>query len=481
MAETWFSTAPTSQVAADNLGRPQFKSGNSAGTSSYHRIRSSLEELNGNGPVHGLGILEYSSLVRRPSPSQEVLKRISSPQQNRDQGNRENQQDCRRPELQHRYTSPTGPHLEMWASSRGDVSAESSICTSHMPSTFNSNSIAFSSPHIPDIFSAAYDPFATYHDPSTASVTATNVRNENRTPQAFLSSSSYSVTVDSTPSNVPDLSSSPGSSCNMSVRSSISCAPLESYSARGSLSGKPTPQEVTQPQALEKIPAEDANEWQALQAARSQDHPSPHPSSSAPTFAHLTSAHQLQIATLSQSSSKTASNAFNGILSVNDWAAHLDSTNPQLASFSTSTLSQSQPRSHTQRRYNVSRLGTGPLPRHSPRPSSGGISPAHYSATVHTDISRTRKRRQLTTPQEANHQCGICGKLFGRSYNYKAHLETHNPTRVYAHPCTVSGCGKRFVRKTDLVRHQQSVHVKRRDHMCALCGGGFARKDTLRR
>lgn len=70
---------------------------------------------------------------------------------------------------------------------------------------------------------------------------------------------------------------------------------------------------------------------------------------------------------------------------------------------------------------------------------------------------RTRKRRRLTTAAEANHTCEVCGKLFGRSYNYKAHLETHDPGRVYAHPCLEENCDKKFVRKTDLTRHHHSV------------------------
>lgn len=87
--------------------------------------------------------------------------------------------------------------------------------------------------------------------------------------------------------------------------------------------------------------------------------------------------------------------------------------------------------------------------------------PQHESRSRVSSVSsrgqRTRKRRQLTTAAEASHTCEICGKLFGRSYNYKAHLETHDPERVYAHPCLEENCDKKFVRKTDLMRHHQSV------------------------
>ncbi|KAK9779024.1 hypothetical protein AB5N19_01310 [Seiridium cardinale] len=95
---------------------------------------------------------------------------------------------------------------------------------------------------------------------------------------------------------------------------------------------------------------------------------------------------------------------------------------------------------------------------------------------------RSRPRR-LTTKEEANYQCEVkgCGKLFSRSYNYKAHLETHDENREYPFPCTSSGCSKRFVRKTDLQRHHQSVHMKEKNHRCDFCNRMFARKDTLRR
>lgn len=95
---------------------------------------------------------------------------------------------------------------------------------------------------------------------------------------------------------------------------------------------------------------------------------------------------------------------------------------------------------------------------------------------------RTRPRR-LTTKEEANYQCEVkgCGKLFSRSYNYKAHLETHDQNREYPFPCAVPGCSKKFVRKTDLQRHHQSVHMKEKNHRCDYCNRMFARKDTLRR
>ncbi len=78
-------------------------------------------------------------------------------------------------------------------------------------------------------------------------------------------------------------------------------------------------------------------------------------------------------------------------------------------------------------------------------------------------VGRAKKKRQRTTPEEATHECGVCGKLFKRSYNYKSHMETHNPERKYPHPCTAMAgstqCTKKFQRKTDLDRHYDSVSL----------------------
>lgn len=76
-------------------------------------------------------------------------------------------------------------------------------------------------------------------------------------------------------------------------------------------------------------------------------------------------------------------------------------------------------------------------------------------------VNRIKKKRQRTTPEEATHNCRVCGKLFKRSYNWKSHMETHNPERKYPHPCTATSgnlpCTKKFQRKTDLDRHHDSV------------------------
>jgi hypothetical protein len=127
--------------------------------------------------------------------------------------------------------------------------------------------------------------------------------------------------------------------------------------------------------------------------------------------------------------------------------------------------------------------------------------PNSQNATTHTTLGQTfhyqeqdpkgpfgnaprpREPRQMTKIEDANFQCRVkgCGKLFSRSYNFKAHMETHDSSRVYPFPCPLPDCSKKFVRKTDLQRHHRSVHMKERDFCCDFCNRYFARKDTLRR
>lgn len=130
-------------------------------------------------------------------------------------------------------------------------------------------------------------------------------------------------------------------------------------------------------------------------------------------------------------------------------------------------------------------ISTLPIPPYDRRSESHERSPGRAIDRRRgpSTIARTRGVRKLTTKEDANFQCNVkgCGKLFGRSYNYKAHMETHDASREYPFPCPLKDCNKKFVRKTDLQRHHQSVHMKQRNHRCDYCSRYFARKDTLRR
>lgn len=75
------------------------------------------------------------------------------------------------------------------------------------------------------------------------------------------------------------------------------------------------------------------------------------------------------------------------------------------------------------------------------------------------EVVEDRQKRGYTTHANSTCHCDQCGKLFQRSYNLKAHMETHDPHRDQPHCCPHPGCKRRFVRRTDLTRHEQSVSI----------------------
>lgn len=94
---------------------------------------------------------------------------------------------------------------------------------------------------------------------------------------------------------------------------------------------------------------------------------------------------------------------------------------------------------------------------------------------------RTRNRRH-TDPAHAAYRCPQCPeKGFARRYNYNQHMLIHDSYRKKDNICRYPGCGKEFVRKTDLTRHDQSVHQQSKPFRCTRCPSAFSRKDTLRR
>jgi hypothetical protein len=113
---------------------------------------------------------------------------------------------------------------------------------------------------------------------------------------------------------------------------------------------------------------------------------------------------------------------------------------------------------------------------------------SNYSSTIvprdrASNVPRERARnRRHTDPAKAAYRCHLCTeKGFARRYNYNQHMLIHDPARRRENICPVEGCGREFVRKTDLARHDQSVHQKIKPFKCSRCTHVFSRKDTLRR
>ena len=95
---------------------------------------------------------------------------------------------------------------------------------------------------------------------------------------------------------------------------------------------------------------------------------------------------------------------------------------------------------------------------------------------------RRARNRRHTDPALAAFHCELCpDRGFARRYNLNQHMLTHDSYRKRANVCPHPECGKQFVRKTDLARHDQSVHSDIRPHKCSKCASAFPRKDTLHR
>lgn len=129
-------------------------------------------------------------------------------------------------------------------------------------------------------------------------------------------------------------------------------------------------------------------------------------------------------------------------------------------------------------RYDDGQSSIGPLSRpRSVLPSSYAGSEVSESVGEKPTGSETgESKRKATTAKRATRRndrrnqrkaandgtapvCSICGRVFERYYNYKSHLQTHNPARPYPNQCDYDGCMSKFTRKAELDRHKQSVSL----------------------
>jgi hypothetical protein len=70
-----------------------------------------------------------------------------------------------------------------------------------------------------------------------------------------------------------------------------------------------------------------------------------------------------------------------------------------------------------------------------------------------------------------------CEKSFTRKDNLKSHLKTHIPNRNRPYEC--EKCDRGYLRRIDLVRHIETVHLGVRKYFCQVCTKSFTRKEGL--
>ena len=97
------------------------------------------------------------------------------------------------------------------------------------------------------------------------------------------------------------------------------------------------------------------------------------------------------------------------------------------------------------------------------KPASSETGESKRKATNTKRITRRHDRRsqRKAANDDTAPVCSICGRVFERYYNYKSHLQTHNPARPYPNQCDYDGCMSKFTRKAELDRHKQSVRLPR--------------------
>jgi hypothetical protein len=118
-----------------------------------------------------------------------------------------------------------------------------------------------------------------------------------------------------------------------------------------------------------------------------------------------------------------------------------------------------------------------------PKPPSLGVTgpPSDFD----TDPGAQQSNEDIDpTPRQGTigkeFECKVCGNFFTRSWNLREHMSIHNSTREKPYICAQAGCAKKFIRRADLLRHE-NTHRKTVRFECKSCLRTFNRKDVLKR
>jgi KRAB domain-containing zinc finger protein len=89
-----------------------------------------------------------------------------------------------------------------------------------------------------------------------------------------------------------------------------------------------------------------------------------------------------------------------------------------------------------------------------------------------------KPRKAPVYNREDGPQCNVCLRRFSSNTklrNHKARIHEGKTSKDFECP----KCHKKFSYKSDLTKHDKTVHLKLRDHVCDVCGRAFGQNGTL--
>lgn len=76
-------------------------------------------------------------------------------------------------------------------------------------------------------------------------------------------------------------------------------------------------------------------------------------------------------------------------------------------------------------------------------------------------------------------KCSQCGKKYGERFHLNEHIRAKHMDVAYI--CYIPSCRARFVKKSDLTRHINGMHLGVSRCKCRFCDKKFSRADSLAR
>ncbi|PBK71543.1 uncharacterized protein ARMOST_11965 [Armillaria ostoyae] len=115
---------------------------------------------------------------------------------------------------------------------------------------------------------------------------------------------------------------------------------------------------------------------------------------------------------------------------------------------------------------------------------SSAVSPESYPSREVVRPTTTAKKSAPSQDDQSSprrrHPCLIpgCLRRFTSQYTLKVHMQAHKPKPRVSFLCTL-GCGERFSRQHDRLRHEVAKHNKVCEFSCEACGRFFSMAKTL--